>query len=63
MNNKKTNKFLSVVIAVCIAVGSAAISASAEYSGNDPFSDSVFENYITRKGSVLYDGDEFSVPA
>ena len=58
MNNKKTNKFLSIVIAVCIAVGSAAFSASAEYSGSDPFSDSVFENYITRKGSVLYDGDE-----
>ena len=56
----KTNRFIASLIAVIMLIASLSgtVCVSADEETADPFADSVFKNYLTRKGSILYDGDE-----
>ena len=56
-------RLFSCVLTLCMLITSFAgivtVSADSGSTENvDPFENSVFENYITRRGSILYDGSE-----
>ena len=56
-------RLFSCVLTLCMLIASFAgiVTVSADNGSTenvDPFENSVFENYITRRGSILYDGSE-----
>ena len=59
MKKSCVNFLFALVLALCVLVSEfGTVTFVSADAGSDAFADSVFDHYITRQGSILYDGDE-----